>query len=240
MRISYLIKWSNTAFSLRLLLLCSLGRDETVVCIKGDGGCIMNEVEDCRKKKEVISWSRWFNATLEKLGFFFPFLCNRVVLRQVISQSWGGGGEGDLPQLSAGFSVETIEVLGSHLQKCWASAAVAENCSGCALDIEAVIYYKLLWEIKAWISRIAYWKFSYFDLSFPMFPFIICRIRIIVLSLLAGDSICSLCLGDNLRLWRWAVRKFRRKLMGLSLQHSSHRLLYVCHGHWTSIKQSVM
>lgn len=48
---------------------------------------------DCRKKKEVISWSRWFNATLEKSGIFFPFLCNRVVLRQVISQGgWGDQG----------------------------------------------------------------------------------------------------------------------------------------------------
>jgi len=100
MRISFLIKWSNAIFSLGLLLLCSLGRDETVVCVKGDGGCIMNEVEDCRKKKEVISWSRQLNATLEKLGFF-PFLCNRIVLRQVISRGRWGKGERDFPQLAA-------------------------------------------------------------------------------------------------------------------------------------------
>lgn len=43
MRIPFLIKWPNATFSLGLLLLCSLRRDETVVCIKGDGGCIMNE-----------------------------------------------------------------------------------------------------------------------------------------------------------------------------------------------------
>lgn len=40
----------------------------------------MNEVEDCRKEKEVISWSKWFNATLGKLGAF-PFFCSRIVLR---------------------------------------------------------------------------------------------------------------------------------------------------------------
>lgn len=125
---------------------------------------------------------------------FFPFLCSRAVLRWVIS--WGGeGGERYFPQVAAWFSVETIEILESHLQKCWASAAVAENASSCAVDIEAVIYYKLLWEIKAWVSQIAHWKLSYFDLNVPMFPFPICKIRIIVLNLLAGDSICSLVFG---------------------------------------------
>lgn len=98
------INWSNTAFPLELLFLCSPGRDETVVCNKGDGGCIMNEMEDCRKTKEAISWSRWFNATLEKLRCFFFFLCKRLVLRQVIM----GVGGGDLPQVAAWFYAETL------------------------------------------------------------------------------------------------------------------------------------
>lgn len=37
-----------------------------------------------------------------------------------------------------------IEIMGLHSRKCYSSAAVAENASSCILDIEAVIFYKLL------------------------------------------------------------------------------------------------
>lgn len=47
---------------------CALWGEMKLVCNKGNGGCIINEMEDCRKTKEAISWSRCFNATLEKLG----------------------------------------------------------------------------------------------------------------------------------------------------------------------------
>lgn len=179
------INWSNTAFPLELWFLCSLGRDETVVCNKGDGGCIMNEMEDCRKTKEAISWSRCFNATLEKLGWFF-FSLQKTVLRQVLL---GVGLE--IFHSDCLILCINIEIMELHSQKCYSSAAVAGNASSCILDTEAVIFYKLLWDVKVWISQIAHWKLSYFDLNFPMFPFLICKIRIILLSLLAGDSICS-------------------------------------------------
>lgn len=63
-----------------------------MVCNKGDGGCIMNEMEDCRKTKEEISWSRWFNATLEKTGWFF------FALQKTCAETSHSGSEGgDFP-----------------------------------------------------------------------------------------------------------------------------------------------
>lgn len=227
------INWSNTAFPLELLFLCSLGRDETVACNKGDGGCIMNEMEDCRKTKEAISWSRWFNATLEKLRWFF-FSLQKTCAETSL---YGSGGW----RSSTGSCLilcRNIEIVELHSQKCCSSAAVAENASSCVSDRKAVIFYKLLWDIKAWISQIALWKLSYFDLNVPMFPFLICKIRIIVLKLLAGDSICSPTFGKQF----WAmvmckkVQKFRRKWIILSLQHNLNTLKEVCPEHWTNSK----
>lgn len=67
-----------------------------MVCNKGDGGCIMNRMEDCRKAKEAISWSRWFNATLEKLGWF-SFSLQKTCAETSHSGSRGG----DFPQVAA-------------------------------------------------------------------------------------------------------------------------------------------
>lgn len=49
----------------------------------------MNEMEDCRKTKEEISWSRWFNATLEKTGWFF-FALQKTCAETSHSRSEGG------------------------------------------------------------------------------------------------------------------------------------------------------
>lgn len=56
----------------------------------------MNEMEDCRKTKEVISWSRWFNATMEKLGWFCFSL-----QKTSAEKSHSGSGSGDFPQVAA-------------------------------------------------------------------------------------------------------------------------------------------
>lgn len=100
------------------------------------------------------------------------------------------------PQVSAWFSREKLRSWGCTCQNI-ECLQLFMKMPVVVLNIEAVIYYKLLWEIRAWVSQIAHWKLPYFDRKVPGFSFLICKLRIIVLSLFVGDGVCLPVFGTS-------------------------------------------